>query len=354
VWAQRGLELDRIPALVQQTLASPNPLQTALKRQSDPGTGASQSLVIENQRWTATSNAWSVLVATYVKTRHLDKARSIMADWDKALKERRQKAEEIKGKLAMSGPGPNRLNAMESSIIAGTSNDEYLHYQACARLAGAEGRAVDALIFYQSSLRLRYGRPETIGDMNDQEDVQEAERLWKKTGGSQAGWAAWKESIRTIPMATTRTISQPRWSAVNRSIPEFSLRDQNGKSWTLAGLKGKTTLINVWATWCGPCRAELPLLEKLYEQTKDRRDIRIITMNVDQDSALIAPFLRENKLSFPTLPAKSFVDGFAGPLSIPTTWISDRTGTIRVQIVGFSGSSSDWVSQTLKQIESVR
>jgi thiol-disulfide isomerase/thioredoxin len=236
----------------------------------------------------------------------------------------------------------------------GISNEESWYYDARARLAGAEGRALDALTFYQSSLRLMYGRSAMTVELKDQEDVQEAQRIWKKLGGSQAGWLAWVDSIRTIAMPTTRSISQPRWSAINRSIPQFSLRDQNGKAWTLASLKGKTTLINIWATWCGPCRSELPLLQKLYEQIKDRRDIQVITLNVDQNSSLVGPFLKQNKLSFPSLSAKSFVDGFAGHIGIPTTWISDPAGTIRFEALGFGGDSSEWVAQTLKQIESVR
>jgi thiol-disulfide isomerase/thioredoxin len=130
--------------------------------------------------------------------------------------------------------------------------------------------------------------------------------------------------------------------------------EQNGKDWTLARLKGKTTLINVWATWCGPCRSELPLIQKLSEKIKDRRDIQVIALNVDENTNLVVPFLKENGLSFPSLTAKSFVDGFAGHIGIPTTWVSDATGTICLETVGFSGSSSDWVAQTLKQIESVR
>ena len=216
------------------------------------------------------------------------------------------------------------------------------------------GGALDALTFYQSSLRLEYGRSTPNLELKDQEDVQEAERLWKKLGGSTAGWQAWMDSIRTTPIRIARSMPQSRWSAMNRTIPQFSLRDQNGKTWTHAALKGKTTLINVWATWCGPCRVELPLLQKLYEQIKDHRDIQVITLNVDQNPSLVGPFLKENKLTFPSLQAKSFVDAFAGPTGIPLTWISDGTGTIRLESLGFGAGSSEWVAQTIKQIESVR
>ena len=179
-----------------------------------------------------------------------------------------------------------------------------------------------------------------------------ANQLWKELGGSEAGWKAWLESIRT-----TRTPSMTpnilRWSASNRAIPDFSLSDQRGEKWTLASLKGKATLINVWATWCGPCRMELPYLQKLYERIKDRDDIQLITLNVDQDQSRVEPFIKENRFSFPSLYAQSFVREFAGSIPIPTTWISDSIGTIRFETIGFRSDDEEWLERTLKQIESV-
>jgi thiol-disulfide isomerase/thioredoxin len=132
------------------------------------------------------------------------------------------------------------------------------------------------------------------------------------------------------------------------------LYDPTGKLWTLASLKGKTTLINVWATWCGPCREELPHLQTLYEQIKSRGDIQVITLNVDENQTLVDPYLKENKYTFPSLFARSFVERFAGQIPIPTTWTSDMMGTIRLEAVGFGGDGSQWVTQTLKQMESIR
>jgi cytochrome c-type biogenesis protein len=149
-------------------------------------------------------------------------------------------------------------------------------------------------------------------------------------------------------MPTPRPTSAPRASAANRPIPEFKLSDQSSKTWTVANLKGQTTLINVWATWCGPCREELPHLQQLYEQIKSRGDIQVITLNVDENQSLVEPYLKENKYTFPSLFARSFVDGFAGPIPIPTTWTSDIMGTIRLEARGFGGDGSQWVQQTLK------
>jgi thiol-disulfide isomerase/thioredoxin len=360
VWAQRGLELNRIPALVWEILAK-QPKITMLPsatQQSDLYGGSYQTLIEENQRWTTNTNAWLILATTYAKTRQLDQSRSILKEWETTLNARRKRANEITEKLnaqarnaadsANSGTS-SLIRSMETSIVSGIPNEEAKYYEACAQVAAAEGRMLDALTFYQSSLRLMYGRSSVPPDFTGLDAGKEADRLWKELGGSPAGWRAWLESIQTMP--TPKIQSLPQFAATNRPIPQFSLVDQNNKAWTLDSLKGKTTLLNVWATWCGPCRSELPLLQKLYEQIKDRSDIQVITLNVDSDPKLVEPFLKQNKYSFPSLFAKSFVDKFAGPIGIPMTWISDSSGTIRDQVLGFSGASSDWISQTLKRIE---
>ena len=138
-WAQRGLELDRIPALVHeaQEAKTAAPPGTAIQ-QSDLYTGY-RSLLMGNQRWTMDSNAWSILVMTYLKSHRLDKARSVLAEWEKTLNERR-KAAEINGRLAGSGTMTSPLGGMGVSIASGVSNEESWYYDACARLATAEGR----------------------------------------------------------------------------------------------------------------------------------------------------------------------------------------------------------------------
>jgi thiol-disulfide isomerase/thioredoxin len=119
-------------------------------------------------------------------------------------------------------------------------------------------------------------------------------------------------------------------------------------------VKGKTTLINVWATWCGPCRQELPHLQKLHDQVKEREDVQVITLNVDDNLGLIEPYLTENKFTFPVLLAKSFVDGFTGPIPIPTNWIANRSGALELEAVGFGGDGEEWIKQTLEQVETIR
>ena len=293
--------------------------------------------------------AWAILVRIYAKQGQLEQARGVLNEWEKALEERRDEAEAIRVKqlskivntstAATTALPRDPVEIMEASVVSGIFGDEAKFYEACAHQAAAEGRSLDALTFYQSSLRLMYGGNSAPPDFSEIEAGKAAHGLWNRLNGSNAGWKAWLESTRTRPTIKLPSIS--RWVAADRQIPDFSLSDQNGEKWTLAALKSKTTLINVWATWCGPCRQELPHLQKLYEQAKDREDIQIITLNIDEDKSLVEPFLKSNNFSFPALFAQPFVEKFAGKIGIPTTWISDKTGTIYAASLYFGMAMSD-------------
>jgi thiol-disulfide isomerase/thioredoxin len=356
IWAQRGLELDRVPALVEESLLAQEELLVSMlqAQQTDLYGETYDSLSNETGRWPMQTNAWGILVTAYSKNRRFDEARGVLSEWEAALDERRKRADEIRTRRTAGGRSgqASAVRSMEDSIVSGIPNDESRYNEGLAQLASGEGRTLDALAFYQTSLRLMYGRNSTPPNLAELEGGKQAGRLWKELGGTESGWQAWLESIRTTP--TPRPTSVPQAPVLNRPIPEFALSDQSGKTWTLASLKGKTTLINVWATWCGPCREELPHLQTLYEQVKSRGDVQVITLNVDENTSLVEPYLKENKYTFPSLFARSFVDGFAGPIGIPTTWTSDVKGTIRFQTLGFGGDGSQWVVQTLNRMESVR
>jgi thiol-disulfide isomerase/thioredoxin len=83
--------------------------------------------------------------------------------------------------------------------------------------------------------------------------------------------------------------------------------DANGKTWQLSDLKGKVTLVNVWATWCGPCREELPNLQSSSIRVHERKDLAVITLNTDENPGMPRQFLRESNYTFPVLPANEYV-----------------------------------------------
>jgi len=364
IWADRDILLDHIPSILDEFMALQPQTSPFLNspQQSDLIGGSYQTLSAENQRWTADTSSWQILLTIHIKKGRIDQACNILDQWGKGLENRRKKADEIKARQlekirnsvasATAGQSRNIIDALESTVVRGIPSDESKYYRACAQLASTEGRSLDALTFYQSSLRLLYeGAATQPFPMDIEVEKSEANILWKKLGGSQTGWEIWLKSIQP---ATRQIIpSVPRQVMTTRTIPDFSLSDQHGETWTLTGIKGKTTLINVWATWCGPCRQELPHIQKLYEKTKNRSDIQILTLNIDQDRTLVEPFLKENNFSFPSLYARSFVEKFAGPIGIPTTWISDTAGKISFETLGFGGNGPQWLDQILNQLETV-
>jgi len=123
-----------------------------------------------------------------------------------------------------------------------------------------------------------------------------------------------------------------------KEIANFSLKTLDGKTVTSSDLKGKITVINFWATWCGPCRKELPDLNKFYEKYKNDPNIVILTMATDEEStptAVIENFISKNKYSFPVLRAPEYATR-NGINTIPLTWFVDPTGHIVFSKLGYS------------------
>ena len=129
--------------------------------------------------------------------------------------------------------------------------------------------------------------------------------------------------------------------------PNFQLRDMNGRIMSLSDLRGKVVLLNFWATWCGPCRIEMPAMERLY-RTYDRKDFEILAVSTDaQGVAVTKPFQQENKLTFPILHDADFRVGLSyGARTLPMTFMVDRQGIVRQHIFG----ARDWEAPEAHQL----
>jgi len=129
--------------------------------------------------------------------------------------------------------------------------------------------------------------------------------------------------------------------------PNFQLRDMNGRTVSLSELRGKVVLLNFWATWCGPCRVEMPAMERLYRGF-DRKDFEILAVSTDaQGVAVTRPFQEENKLTFPILHDSDFRVGLSyGARTLPMTFMVDRQGIVRQHIFG----ARDWEAPEARQL----
>lgn len=219
------------------------------------------------------------------------------------------------------------------------------------RFEALQNHTQDALAYYQLALETRTVRPRAIGGRLHDDLTDEARALWKAQGGTEEAWAVWSKP----PSGSADKPGDGFWEKPTKAIPTFELSDLSGKTWRLKELKGRTVLISVWATWCGPCEAELPHLEKFYEKFKDRSDIQVLTFDIDEDLGLVAPYLKEKGYTFPVLPAYSDVvtllDGFA----IPQNWLVDPHGMWRWTQVGYGGGSdADFEKEMLTRLESTK
>ena len=111
---------------------------------------------------------------------------------------------------------------------------------------------------------------------------------------------------------------------------DFTLKDMHGATVKLADFKGKPILLNYWATWCGPCKAEIPALNDLYAQYKDQ-GLAIVGISVDDDEPTLREFSKHFPMSYTVVTAREQEDALeaAGPVwGYPTTFFIGRDGSI--------------------------
>lgn len=118
--------------------------------------------------------------------------------------------------------------------------------------------------------------------------------------------------------------------------PYFTLPDVNGKMVSLRDFKGKVLILDFWATWCPPCREEIPHFQNLYAQYKGK-GLEIIGIAIDQGGrAAVKPFVEANRISYTILiGSEEVTNTYGGIIGIPTTFVVDRKGNIVKKYVGF-------------------
>ena len=128
---------------------------------------------------------------------------------------------------------------------------------------------------------------------------------------------------------------------VGKPAPDFTFPGLDGKMISLSDHKGKAVLVNIWATWCGPCVDEMPSMEKLYQELRNK-DFEILAISIDSDGAkVVAPFMQEYKLTFPALiDSEGSIKESYGVTGVPESFIIDQHGILVKKIIG----ATDWAS----------
>ncbi|MFA8344146.1 MAG: redoxin domain-containing protein [Rhodothermaceae bacterium] len=121
---------------------------------------------------------------------------------------------------------------------------------------------------------------------------------------------------------------------LDKPAKDFTLTDLNGKEFTLSKMKGKVVLVDFWATWCGPCRREIPNLVKYYDEL-NKKGFEILGVSLDPENKLedLKKFIEKEKMNWPVFySSKGWADPTSrmyGVNSIPSTWLIDKKGVLR-------------------------
>lgn len=127
---------------------------------------------------------------------------------------------------------------------------------------------------------------------------------------------------------------------VGMEAPDFTLKDLQGNAVTLSQYRGKVVFLNFWASWCPPCREEMPSMERLHEVYAGR-DFVMLAVNVEQDVKDVRAFLEKHPHKFPILlDAAGLAQGLYGVYRFPETFLIDKNGRIVEHYLG----ARDWSS----------
>lgn len=134
--------------------------------------------------------------------------------------------------------------------------------------------------------------------------------------------------------------------ATNSAAPDFTLRGADGRNVRLDELRGQVVLVNFWATWCGPCREEMPRLETLYEKYR-KSGFVLLGVNVDDDPRIALATAAKLNVSFPVLlDTDKKVSKLYDLNTMPSTIVIDRDGKMRFLTRGFhAGTERDYEQQ---------
>lgn len=155
-----------------------------------------------------------------------------------------------------------------------------------------------------------------------------------------------KISTRLASIVATAILALPTQALTPSAAPDFELAAMAGKTVNLAQYKGQVVMINFWATWCGPCRTEMPLLENIYRKYKPM-GFTLLGVNVEPDSAGASEWLKATPVTFPILfDTDSKVSKLYAVQGMPSTVIVDRKGQVRFLHRGYKpGDENAYLDQ---------
>ena len=327
-YLKRGFHLEAVPAMLQKGLEEIEQIENnRVLDDVHPRNEDMQGANLKHVRM----DSWPMMAEAYARLKQPDKAREVLA----------QLADLVKPKDSSKTESQRRNYAYGQTV----------YWRTVGKVAEIEQRKLDALMAYQTALHFRT-KPSIPMAGKEDELSDSTQRVWKELGGTDQGWNAYL-ARNEISKSKFESAEVASWDTKNTPLAAFELTDLQGRNWSLADLKGKVAFINVWATWCGPCQAELPYVQKLSEQLKGRNDVLVLTLNTDEEVGKVEPFMKENKYTFPVLLGQDYADG-NGVNSIPRNWVIGGDGKLVFEGIGFGGDGDQWMKNVVEMIEKVK
>jgi thiol-disulfide isomerase/thioredoxin len=136
-------------------------------------------------------------------------------------------------------------------------------------------------------------------------------------------------------------------AGLKEGLPQFALLDVNGNPVNLQDFKGKKLFVNLWATWCPPCRAEIPSIEKLYKTT-DANKVAFLMVSLDDNFDKAKKYANKKKMKLPIYYPQKSLPGMFNVSSIPSTFIFDESGNLIQSIEGSADYNTSQFRDMLK------
>lgn len=159
--------------------------------------------------------------------------------------------------------------------------------------------------------------------------------------------------IRRV-LAAVAALSLAAGVALAEKAPDFTLKSTDGKTVTLSQLKGKVVFVDFWASWCPPCRRSIPAVEAMYEQYAQNPHVAILGVNVENEPAATAAFVKKNAMKYTVLNDDGSAARAYRVSGIPAFFVISPAGEIAQKFVGFTESmKTEWANAINAQLKTL-
>jgi thiol-disulfide isomerase/thioredoxin len=178
--------------------------------------------------------------------------------------------------------------------------------------------------------------------------------IWMSRKGSDEGFSEYLAALEAEGMK--EIMEEQKKKMINEAAPDFSLVDLAGNTVRLSDYRGKVVVVDFWATWCGPCKASFPAVQKVVDRYSSDDNVKFLFIDTRETAAdkrqNAINFLEETKYTFHVLlDNDSKVNESFKVTGIPTKFVIDGKGKIRFNVVGVSGTTDEMIQELVSMIE---